>query len=230
MKLSIIIPCYNEKDTILQVLDKIYNLSLPVEKEIIIVDDGSTDGTGNILREHSKSPGSTVKLIFHEKNLGKGAAISTGVGQAVGDHIIIQDADLELDPGDYGALLEPILKDGASVVFGSRKKKGFKKIYFHSRFANFVVTWITNFLYGSKLTDQACGYKLVPIELFRELNIKSNGFEFCAELTAKILNTKKHEIREVDVEYYPRSYKEGKKINWKDSFIVVWTLVKNKFL
>lgn len=228
MKLSIVIPCYNEKNTILQIINKINSLDLPVEKEIIIICDGSTDGTDELLKQTFGSSNEKIKLIFHEKNSGKGAAIRTGVKAASGDYMIVQDADLELEPNDYNSLLKSILKDTSVIVYGSRKKKGFKKMYFHSRFANNVVTGLTNILYGSKLTDQACGYKLLPVKLFNLLNIESAGFELCSELTAKILR-KKYRITEVDVEYYPRTYKEGKKIRWKDGFIAIWTLLKYKF-
>lgn len=228
MKLSIIIPCYNEKGTILQVVDKINKVLLPVEKEIIIVCDGSTDGTKELLQQNLDKSGGNIKVIYHENNMGKGKAVQTGVREATGDYLIVQDADLELSPDDYIPLLSPILNNNAVVVFGSRKSKGFNKMYFHSKVANYIVTWLTNILYGSNLTDQACGYKLLPVSLFKSLNINSSGFEFCAELTAKILKTKRYVIKEVDVDYFPRTYKEGKKIKWLDGFLVVWTLIRHK--
>ncbi|OGS44958.1 MAG: hypothetical protein A2539_04585 [Elusimicrobia bacterium RIFOXYD2_FULL_34_15] len=227
-KLSIIIPCYNEEDTILQVVDKIKHVPLNLEKEIIIVCDGSSDGTKELLQKHFPLQDKNIKTVFHEKNMGKGKAVKTGIEVATGDYLIVQDADLELNPDDYIALLQPIQSGNATVVFGSRKAKGFKKLYFHSVFANFVVTFLTNFLYGSKLTDQACGYKILPVSLFKSLDLESFGFEFCSELTAKILRTKKYIISEVDVDYFPRTYKQGKKISWKDGFIAIWTLLKYK--
>ncbi|MCB4790791.1 MAG: glycosyltransferase family 2 protein [Elusimicrobia bacterium] len=227
MKLSVIIPCYNEKDTILKMLDKINGLSLPVEKEVLVVDDGSKDGTAELLKDYLKTAVKNEKVIFHSKNAGKGRAIRTAAETAGGDYLIIQDADFELDPDDYTSLLKPVLEGRAKVVFGSRKLKGFSKIGFLSRLANYIFTKLTNFLYGSSLTDQACGYKLVPVPLFRELGLKCTGFEFCAELTAKILQ-RKYDICEVPVEYYPRTYSQGKKIKWKDGFVIIWTLLKYK--
>ncbi|KAF0127095.1 MAG: Glycosyltransferases involved in cell wall bioproteini [Elusimicrobia bacterium] len=229
-KLSVILPCYNEKSTVLQVIDKVAALRLPVKKELLIVCDGSTDGTKELLRERfpEGSPGITV--IYHRKNLGKGAAVRTAAARATGDYLIVQDADLELDPEDYAPLLAPVLEGRAEVVFGSRALKGFGKLRPLSLLANRIVTTLTNLLYGSKLTDQACGYKLLPLELFRKLDIESSGFEFCAEIAAKILKTGRYPITEVDVNYHPRSYEQGKKIKWLDGFVVVWTLLKQRFL
>ncbi|HAT72939.1 MAG TPA: glycosyl transferase [Elusimicrobia bacterium] len=230
IKLSIIIPCYNEKNTVLQVIDKVAATPLPVEKELVIVCDGSTDGTKELLRERFPEGTPGIAVIYHASNLGKGTAVRTGAARATGDYLIVQDADLELDPDDYAPLLAPILEGRAEVVFGSRARKGFGKLRFLSLLANRIVTTFTNLLYGSKLTDQACGYKLLPLELFKELNINSRGFEFCAEVAAKVLKTGKHPITEVDVDYHPRSYEEGKKIKWLDGFVVVWTLLKQRFI
>ncbi len=229
MKLSIIIPCYNEKDTILRVADKVLGTPLPAQKELVIVCDGSTDGTRELLRERFPADTAEVKVIYHEQNRGKGAAVRTGAAAATGDYLIVQDGDLELDPEDYGPLLAPVLERKAAVVFGSRKRKGFAKLRFLSLLANRIVTGLTNLLYGSRLTDQACGYKLLPVALFRELDIRADGFEFCAEVAAKIIKSRRYEIAEVDVDYHPRSYAQGKKIKWLDGFIVVWTLIRQRF-
>lgn len=226
LKLSVIVPCYNEKDTVLQVIDKVAALPLPMDKELVIVCDGSTDGTRELLKERFPADTDLVKVIYHEKNLGKGAAVRSGAAAAAGDYLIVQDADLELDPEDYRPLLEPILERRAEVVFGSRSRKGFAKLRFLSLLANHIVTGLTNLLYGSRLTDQACGYKVMPVRLFNELDLRSKGFEFCAEVTAKVLKTGRHQISEVDVDYHPRSYAQGKKIRWLDGFIVVWNLLK----
>lgn len=227
MKLSIIIPCYNERSTILEVINKVQNLTLPVEKEVIVICDGSSDGTAELLKNFSRSEGQKIKIIYHEKNMGKGRAIISGVKIAAGNYLIIQDADFELDPNDYCSLLKPILKRESEVVFGSRRKKGYKKMYFHSKLANYIVTWLANILYGSRLTDISCGYKLLPVPLFRNLGLKCRGFEFCTEITAKLL-CKKYNIYEVPVEYYPRTYAQGKKILWKDGFFAIKTLLINR--
>ena len=229
LKLSVIIPCYNEKNTVLQVIDKVAALPLPVKTELLIVCDGSTDGTRELLKERFPCDTEKIRVLYHEHNLGKGAAVRTGAAAATGDYLIVQDADLELDPGDYLPLLAPILEKKAEVVFGSRSRKGFGKIRLLSLLANRIVTFLTNLLYGSRLTDQACGYKVMPVKLFNELGIKSKGFEFCAEITAKVLKTGRYPITEVDVDYHPRSYAQGKKIKWLDGFIVAWNIVKYRF-
>jgi glycosyltransferase involved in cell wall biosynthesis len=229
VKLSIIIPCFNEKGTVLQVIDKAAATPLPVEKELVVVCDGSTDGTRELLRERFPEGTPGVKVAYHGRNMGKGAAVRTGAALATGDYLIVQDADLELDPEDYGPLLAPVLQNKAEVVFGSRSRKGFGKIRFLSLLANRIVTVLANLLYGSRLTDQACGYKLLPVKLFNELGITSRGFEFCAEITAKVLRTGRYGITEVDVDYHPRSYAQGKKIRWMDGFTVVWTLIRYRF-
>lgn len=230
IKLSIIIPCYNEKNTVLQVVDKVTATPLPVEKELVIVCDGSTDGTKELLQEKFPEGTPGITVLYHPSNLGKGAAVQTAAARATGDYLIVQDADLELDPEDYAPLLAPLLEGRAKVVFGSRARRGFGKLRFLSLLANRIVTTLTNLLYGSGLTDQACGYKLLPLELFKALDIRASGFEFCAELAAKVLKTGKYPITEVDVDYHPRSYEQGKKIKWLDGFVVVWTLLKQRFL
>jgi len=228
LTLSIIIPCYNEEKTIEKILNRIEKARLPdnIKKEIIIVDDGSVDKTKEILSQLKEK----YKIIYHQKNQGKGAAIKTGLKYASGEYVIVQDADLEYDPRDYQALLECALKNNAEVVYGSRRLNPHNKysafsFYLGGRF----LTRLTNVLYGTKITDEATGYKMFKTETIKNINLKSKGFEFCPEITAKIAK-KKIKIFEVPINYYPRSKKEGKKINWKDGIEAVWTLIKYKFI
>lgn len=227
MQLSIIIPCFNEHVFLPLILKKIEKVSLPgISKQIIIVDDGSTDGTSEIVKKEFPQ----YTLVVSDKNYGKAHAIRLGLPKATGDVVMIQDADLEYDPEDYPALLKPFIADKAEVVYGSRiLKKGNGKsnelFYWGGRFISFV----TNIIWGSKVTDEATGYKLFRKGLLEELDLQSRGFDFCPEVTAKVLK-RKIKIYEVPINYYPRSKKEGKKINAvKDGLIAVWTLLKYRF-
>lgn len=231
-KLSIIIPVYNEERTIKKLLNKVARVKLPglIKKEIIVVSDGSTDATGRIL-----SAEKNIKFLRHEKNKGKGAAVKTGLKYATGDLIIIQDADLEYNPSDYSKLLKPILEDKAGVVYGSRlinyplKLWGKNKTVLPTHLiANKFLTFLTNILYKSRLTDMETGYKLFKREILQNISLKSSGFEFEPEITAKILKSG-IPISEVPVKVTPRTYEEGKKIGLIDGFFAVWTLVKYRF-
>lgn len=226
-KLSIIIPVYNEKDTLLEILRKIKKVKLPVKKEIILVDDFSTDGT----REIVKKLGSRhIKIFFHDKNYGKGMAIKTGLKNSTGDIIIIQDADLEYDPQDYRNLIKPIINGKAEVVYGSRlladkkNKHGHLSFYIGGR----IVTIVTNMLFFSRLTDEPTCYKTFKAEVIKKIRIHGNRFEWEPEVTAKILK-KGIRIHEVPIAYFPRDKEHGKKINWKDGLQAIWTLVKYRF-
>ena len=224
--ISVIIPCYNERNTIIPLLERIRKVS--IEKEIIIVCDGSTDGTREILEEeHGKCGGQNFKVLYHRVNRGKGASIRMGLSVAKNDIVIIQDADLELNPEDYTRLLQPF-ENGAQVVYGSRFKEGKPRIPFYSRFANWCVTFLANFLYQANITDEACGYKLMRLELYRALKLECNGFDFCPEVTAKV-RRKGYSIVEVPVQFDPRTASEGKKIRWKHGFETVWKLIKYRF-
>jgi len=222
MKTSIIIPVYNEERTIKKILDKV--LTSPIEKEVIVVDDGSTDKTGDILKDYEKR----IKILTHRKNLGKGSAIRTGLKHAKGKIVLIQDADLEYDPSDYQNLIKPILEKKAKVVYGSRwlrKRRAEPSLFY---FGTQFLTWVTNLLYGTEITDESCGYKVFDTKLLKSLSLKSKGFEFCPEVTAKLAK-KSVQITEVPIKYTPRSISEGKKIKWRDGIIALFTLIKYRF-
>lgn len=227
MKLSIIIPVYNEKVTIEEILRRIQ--CFPIEKEIIIVDDGSTDGTDKLLENLVESPNNSICVIRHETNKGKGAAIISGIKEVKGDLIIIQDADLEYDPNDYEALIEPFKNDIVQVVYGSRILKKNDRSAFAFYWGGRLLSWITNILYGSNITDESTGYKIFRSSLLKDLDLKSTGFDFCPEVTAKILR-RRIRIYEVPISYTPRLWHEGKKIRWIDGLIAIRTLVKYRFL
>lgn len=225
--LSIIIPVYNEKKTIQELIEKVRKADVhDLKKEIIIVDDGSNDGTGDILKKINNA-----KVFFHEKNKGKGAAIRTGLQHARGDIILIQDADLEYDPNDYKTLLEPLITKKADVVYGSRfvQSKIFpQNMYYAHCLGNMVLTAMTNLLYSANLSDMETCYKVMRKEAVKGLQLSSMRYDIEPELTAKILR-KGHLIHEVPIQFEPRSFEEGKKINWKDGLVAAWTLVKYRF-
>ena len=229
MLISIIIPCYNEKNTILKILKKVKNQK--INKQIIVIDDSSTDGTTNILKKNFKKKG--FKLISHKKNLGKGAAIKSAKKYIKGDIVIIQDADLEYDPKDYRKLISPIIKKKTKVVYGSRvlNKKKYSNRNFSSKFrvfANYILTLISNFINSQKLTDAHTCYKVFDAKLFKKIKLQENDFSFCPEITTKVSNLKE-KILEVPIKYKGRSYEKGKKIQFKDGFLALKTLFKHKY-
>jgi glycosyltransferase involved in cell wall biosynthesis len=225
MNISVVIPAYNEKNTIQEIVRRVVMTGIP--QEIIIVDDGSTDGTREILDKMHNPP--KVCVVTHEKNQGKGAAVMTGVQKALGDVIIIQDADLEYDPREYAGLLKPIQENIADVVYGSRFLGAPRRpTMFWHMVANKMLTFLTNILYNNILTDMETGYKVFKKEVVYDMKIRAKRFDFEPEFTAKILK-RKVDIYEVPITFTPRSYEEGKKIKLTDAFIAVWTLLKFRF-
>lgn len=224
-KISIIIPAYNEEETIEKVIRKVLDVNLGgLEKEIIVVNDGSEDKTGKILSSIIKDE--WVKII-QQKHVGKGGALRRGINAATGDLIIPQDADLELDPRDFRKLITPIMEGRAKVVFGDRRW-GQAEIPLYSKLANFAVTFLANILYKVRIRDEACGYKVTTREIYQSLNLESDGFEICPETIAK-LRRRGYKIINVPVSFKPRKFSEGKKIKWKDGLAAVWALVKFRF-
>ncbi len=224
MKLSVIIPCYNEKETIEEILKAVK--AGPVKDiEIIIVDDFSTDGTRDILK--SKIASQVDKILYHEQNKGKGAALRTGFKEATGDYVIVQDADMEYDPNEYPLLLEPVLKNKADVVYGSRFTGGgpHRVVYFWHMIGNKFLTLLSNMFTNINLTDMETCYKLFKREIIQSIDIQEDRFGFEPEITAKI--ARKHcRIYEVGISYYGRTYDEGKKIGWRDGFRAIYAIVK----
>ena len=226
MKLSVIMPVYNEKSTIREIVSRV--LAVGLAEEIVIVDDGSADGTREILKELAELP--KIRVIEHEQNQGKGAAVVTGIHAARGDVIVIQDADLEYDPQDYHKLLAPIEAGETKVVYGSRfASADTERPQLINWLANLGLTLATNLLYGAKLTDMETCYKVFRREVVEGMNIRARGFEFEPEFTAKILK-QNLKVVEVPVSFNPRGYSEGKKITAWDGVIAVWTLIKYRFV
>jgi glycosyltransferase involved in cell wall biosynthesis len=227
IKLSVVVPVYNEKDTLAEILERIRGVKL--NKEIILVDDCSQDGTREMLARMERCPeNSDLKICYHEKNQGKGAALRTGFEKATGDYVIVQDADLEYDPDDYPALLTPILENRADVVYGSRFAGHSRNMLSLHRAGNQFLTLLTNVLYQTTISDMETCYKLIPAGLIKQIRIESNRFNFEPEITAKILK-RKLRVVEVPIRYQGRSFSEGKKITWRDGFSAVWTLLKFRF-
>lgn len=227
MKLSVIMPVYNEVETVAQIAERV--LSTAHDLELIIVNDGSTDGTEAVLTElANREP--RVRVLHHDRNRGKGAALRTGFSVASGDIIIIQDADLEYHPRDYDSLLEPILNDGADVVFGSRFLGGpHRVIYFWHAVGNRFLTFLSNMLNNLNLTDMETCYKVFRREVLQRIRLRANRFTFEPEFTAKVARAK-CVIYEVPISYRGRTYAEGKKISWKDGLTALGAIVRYRFL
>jgi len=222
MKLSIIIPAYNEVDTIQETINRVKSVQL--DKEIIVVDDCSSDGTRELLEKCRD-----IKLFMHETNMGKGMAIRTALQHVEGDIVIIQDADLEYDPEDYHVMIEPIVNGVADVVYGSRFLLGKPKMYTANYIANRLLAISANVLFGGKITDEATCYKAFRAKIITNMPLDCRRFEFCPEVTAKILRSGT-KIVEVPVRYTARTSEQGKKIGWKDGVEAFWTLFKYRFV
>ena len=226
MKLSVVIPVYNEVQNIEEILQRVRATGLVWE--LVVVDDGSQDGTRDLLKNLDGKDG--LRVILHEQNQGKGAAVRTGLQAARGDVILIQDADLEYSPHDYPALLEPIAEGVADVVYGSRFLGGPRRVtMFWHMIANHLLTLITNILYDTILSDMETGYKVFRREVVDGMKLRSNRFNFEPEFTAKVLK-RHYRIYEVSISFNPRDYSQGKKIKFHDAFDAVWTLLKYRFV
>lgn len=231
MKLSVLIPVYNEVNTLEEAVRRVRSLNLP--KEIIIVDDGSTDGSRDLLKrlereaKSAPDPLNEVKIHFQPINQGKGAAIRSALSHVTGDIVIIQDADLEYDPGDYMKLLEPILSGKADVVYGTRFYGGgpHRVLFFWHYLGNQFLTLLSNVLTNLNLTDMEVGYKVFKTDVLKNIEIKSNRFGFEPEITIKVAK-KKCRVYEVPISYHGRTYAEGKKITWKDGFVTLYSLIR----
>jgi len=242
VKLSVIIPVYNEIETIEEIVGRVRSVHLDVpvwsdhanetsmhlDRELVIVDDGSVDGTRDYLDTLREEP--DVVVIFHEANMGKGGAVRTGLQAITGDIAMVQDADLEYDPRDYLKLLQPILEHRVHVVYGSRFRGGpTKAMFFWHMLGNRGLTFVTNLLYNTILTDMETCYKVFSREVASKLDLKANGWGFDPEITAQILLSG-YRIYEVPISYSGREFTEGKKISWRDGFTVLWTLMKYRIL
>lgn len=233
-KLSVIIPVYNEQNTISNILDKIRNVKLiqEIEKELIIVNDFSTDKTEEIINNYIlENPSQNIKYYKHEKNKGKGAAIHTGINEAKGEYVIVQDADLEYDPQEYNDLLKPIVNGFADVVYGSRFIGGnpHRILFFWHSIGNKMLTFFSNMMTNLNLTDMETCYKMINTSILQSIKLNEQRFGFEPEITAKLSKIADIRIYEVGISYYGRTYKEGKKINWKDGLRALYVIIKYKF-
>jgi len=225
--LSVVIPVFNERETVLKILEKV--LRLDFVAEVVLVDDGSTDGTREVLQQAPRD--GRVKLLLHDRNRGKGAALRTGFGHVTGEVVAIQDADLEYDPNEFVEMIRPIREGMADVVYGSRLTGGKPQrvhLFWH-KIGNGFLTFLTDLLYNTTLSDMETCYKMFRKEVLDTLRIESDDFSVEPEITAKICRNKKWRVYEIPISYYGRSYAEGKKISWRHGFSALWTLLKYRF-
>jgi len=226
-KLSVLIPCYNERGTLATIVQQVRAVDTGLETEIIVVDDGSTDGSREILQKLADD--GLVRAAFQPKNAGKGAAVQRALQEATGDILLVQDADLEYDPADYPLLLRPILTGRAKVVYGSRFLGEHRAMYFWHSLGNKLLTLVTNVLYDTTLTDMETCYKVMTADIAQQIQLRSPRWGFDPEITARILRTG-NRIYEVPISYAGREYEEGKKISWRDGLVVLITLIRCRFL
>jgi glycosyltransferase involved in cell wall biosynthesis len=226
-KLSVVVPVFNERNTLVEILRRMRAVEMPdgIEREIIVVDDGSDDGTRDVLKQLGDS---TVRVIMHDHNQGKGAALRTGFAHMTGDYVLIQDADLEYDPEDWPRLMHPIIRGRARVVYGSRFTGERRNMLFLHWIGNRFLSLTTNILYNTTLSDMETCYKLIDRTLIDDMTLTADRFDFEPEITAKILK-RGVRIYEVPISYAGREFDEGKKITWRDGFAALWTLVKYRF-
>ncbi len=227
-KLSIVIPIYNEAEHLEEILGQIEAVDVGMEKELILVDDCSTDGTREILGKLQNTNNNSAKIFYHETNRGKGATLRTGFQHVTGDITLIQDADLEYDPQDYPKLLQPILEDEASVVYGSRFMEGRQHGLLRSYLANRFLTSLSNFVNGTKITDMETCYKVIKTDILKEITLRSDRFGFEPEITAKLAK-RKCKIVDVPISYRGRDYHEGKTVSWKDGVAAIFHIIRFRF-
>jgi dolichol-phosphate mannosyltransferase len=225
--LSVIVPVFNERDTLLEMLDRVR--SVPTSKEVLIVDDGSTDGTRELLRERVEGRFPDTRVLYHEGNQGKGMCIRTALKHATGRYTIIQDADLEYAPEDFPVILEAFAKSGADAVYGSRFLNGWPPMRPANRLVNRILAWMVRFLFRTPMTDEATCYKAFKTDVLRSIPLECRRFEFCPEVTAKAIR-KGYRIVETPIRYEARSMAQGKKIRWTDGVAAIWTLIKYRFV
>ena len=226
MKISVLVPVYNEVHTIKALVDAVE--AVDINKQVILIDDCSTDGTRELLKKEFENGRGDIQIIYHENNLGKGSAVKTALEYAEGDYAIIQDGDLEYEPNDYVNLLEAADGYNADVIYGSRFLKTWKSTSLPHFIVNKFLTIVTNILYGSNLTDMETCYKMIRTSVFKALDLQARRFEIEPEITAKLLK-RGYKIIEVPIAYKGRSYHEGKKITWRDGIVALWELVRLRF-
>lgn len=225
--LTVLMPVYNERATLMQLLERIR--AVPVEKEILLVDDASTDGTTEYLKSHVEGKYPEIRVLYHTQNRGKGAAIRTAIPYATGTFSIVQDGDLEYEPQDYLAILDAFSQPGVTVVYGSRFLNGFPSMRLPNRIVNILLAGMIRLLYRMPITDEATCYKAFCTDLLQSIPLNCERFEFCPEVTAKVIR-RGHKIVEVPIHYEARSMAEGKKIRWTDGVEAIWALVKYRFV
>jgi glycosyltransferase involved in cell wall biosynthesis len=229
MILSIVMPVFNERATLATIIQRVMAVNIDCEKELVIVDDASTDGTRELLQSMQAERRPGMKIILHEDNQGKGAAIRTGLQHTTGEVVLIQDADLEYDPADYPRLLDPFFKGQADVVYGNRFHGGVHRVlYFWHALGNQVLTFLSNLLTNLNLSDMEVGYKVFRADVLKQIRLRSNRFGFEPEVTAKVAKMGCR-IYEVPIAYHGRTYAEGKKITWKDGVAALWCLIRYRF-